>query len=230
MNASLTAEQYDQGLRSYMLGIYNYMILGLLFSAGTAFFAEASGFTQYMVSSPVLLIAIILAPFALIFAMAGAEAYSAATMFILYLVFTVVEGAMLSVVLLQYTGVSVLSTLLAASGVFAGLSLYGYTTKRQLGGMGTALLGALFGLLVLMIIEIITKSPTLHFIVGAVGVLLFAVLIAYDTQKLKDAYATRAFVHGSQSKAMIWGALDLYLDFLNMFLFLLRFLGVSKND
>ena len=230
MNTASTTAEYSDGLRSYMLGIYNYMMLGLLASAATAWFAVSTGFATYLISSPILFIVLLLAPFGLIFAMAGAAKMSTSTMAILYFLFTVLEGTTLSVVLLKYTGSSIVMTLVATSAVFAGLSLWGYTTKRDLSGWGTFLIGALVGLIALMILNLFMQSTLLHLAIGAAGVLLFAGLIAYDTQKLKDAYNTRAFIGNSMQKAMIWGALDLYLDFLNMFLFLLRFLGVSNND
>jgi FtsH-binding integral membrane protein len=108
------------------------------------------------------------------------------------------------------------------------LSLYGYTTKRDLQFLSTFFIGALFGLIAMMILSMFMHSTGFDLLIAGAGVLLFAGLIAFDTQKLKLEYGNRAF--GSMAKAQIWGALDLYLDFLNMFLFLLRFLGVSKDD
>lgn len=229
MNTATRTAEYDEGLRSYMIGIYNYMTMGLLISAATAWLAAATGFTLTMVASPILFIVLLLAPFGLIFAMAGAENMKTSTMRTLFILFTVLEGLTLSVVLLKYTGASIAVTLVATSAVFAGLSLWGYTTKKDLSGFGTFLIGALFGLLAMMILNLIFQSPVMHFVIGVAGVLLFAALIAFDTQKLKNAYGDRAFLGGDIHKAMIWGALDLYLDFLNMFLFLLRFMGVNRD-
>ena len=222
---STTVEARDAGLRSYMLGIYNYMFFGLLVSGVAAYFAVASGFTAYMVSHSILFLALLFAPFGLILGMAGADRYTARTMFLLYSAFTLIEGLTLSTVLVKYTGASITLTFAATASVFAGLSLYGYTTKRNLQMFGTFLIGALFGLIVLMLLNMFIQSSGLGLLVAAGGVLLFSGLIAYDTQKLKSEYTNRAFIGGSSQKAMIWGALDLYLDFLNLFLFLLRFLG-----
>lgn len=224
-----TAE-FDQGLRAYMVGIYNYMLLGLVFSAGAAWLAATTGFTTYMMSNTILFFVLLFAPFGLIFAMAGAERMQTSTMFTLYTIFTILEGLTLSVVLMKYTGVSIATTLLATCGVFAGLSLWGYTTKRDLSAIGTFAVGALFGLIVVMILAMFIQSTALNLLVSVAGVVIFSALIAWDTQKLKGEYASRAFIGGSMQKAMIWGALDLYLDFLNMFLFLLRLMGVSKDD
>lgn len=225
-----TAAERDVGLRSYMLGIYNYMFFGLLVSGVAAYYAQASGFTAYMVSQPILFVGLLLAPFALIIAMAFAGRMSTQGMFLLYTAFTLIEGITLSAVLARYTGGSVLLTFTATSAVFAGLSLYGYTTKRDLQFLSTFFIGALFGLIAMMILNMFIRSSGFDLLIAGAGVLLFAGLIAFDTQKLKGEYHERAFIGGGMQKAMIWGALDLYLDFLNMFLFLLRFLGVSKDD
>jgi FtsH-binding integral membrane protein len=133
-------------------------------------------------------------------------------------------GLSMSTIFLVYTGMSIAQTFFAVSAGFLGLSLYGYTTKRDLSGFGTFLIMGVVGLLVAMLINMFLQSPAMMLAISAIGVLLFAALTAYDTQKIKSMYA---YVAGSdmQGKVVIMGALNLYLDFVNMFMFLLSFMG-----
>jgi FtsH-binding integral membrane protein len=143
----------------------------------------------------------------------------------LYWAFAVVMGLSLSTIFLRYTGVSIAQTFFATAVAFGGLSLYGYTTKRDLGPLGTFLIMGLIGLIVVSLINVFfMKSAMFDMVIGFVGVLIFAGLTAYDTQKIKSMYyhvAGTDFV----GKSVVMGALTLYLDFINMFLFLLRFMG-----
>jgi FtsH-binding integral membrane protein len=133
-------------------------------------------------------------------------------------------GLSMSSIFLVYTGTSIAQTFFAVSAAFAGLSLYGYTTKKDLSGFGTFLIMGVVGLLVAMVVNIFLQSSALAFAISAIGVLIFAGLTAYDTQKIKSMYA---YVAGTDmmGKVVIMGALNLYLDFINMFTFLLQFLG-----
>jgi hypothetical protein len=133
-------------------------------------------------------------------------------------------GLSMSSIFLVYTGVSIAQTFFAVAAGFLGLSLYGYTTKRDLSGFGTFLIMGVIGLFVAMLINLFLRSPAMDLAISAIGVLLFAGLTAYDTQKIKSMYA---YVAGSDmmGKVVIMGALNLYLDFVNMFMFLLRFMG-----
>lgn len=228
--ATQTAESYDRGLRSYMTGIYNWMMLGLLVSAGAAYFSVASGMVTELAKGGLLFWVILLAPLGLIFFMASAMRNSSLNVVRgLYVLFTILEGLSLSVVLIKYTGASVATTFVATAAAFAGLSLWGYSTKKNLSGLGSFLIMAVVGLLVVMILNIFFPSPVISLLIGIAGVLIFAGLTAYDTQKLKDAYGSYVS-EDEQARMSVWGALDLYLDFLNLFLFLLRFLGVKTSD
>ena len=133
-------------------------------------------------------------------------------------------GLSLSTIFLRYTGESIAATFFATAGAFAGLSLFGYTTKKDLSGMGTFLVMGVIGLLIAMVINMFLQSSTLALAVSFIGVLIFAGLTAYDTQRLKREYD---YLRGTEfaGKAVTMGALSLYLDFINMFLFLLRFMG-----
>jgi FtsH-binding integral membrane protein len=142
----------------------------------------------------------------------------------LYWAFTVVMGLSMSSIFLVYTGTSIAQTFFAVSAAFAGLSLWGYTTKKDLSGMGTFLIMGVVGLLVAMVVNLFMQSSALQLAISAIGVLLFAGLTAYDTQKIKSMYAHVAGTD-MMGKVVIMGALNLYLDFINMFTFLLQFLG-----
>ena len=149
---------------------------------------------------------------------------STATLQGLFWAFAVAMGLSMSSIFLVYTGVSIAQTFFAVAAGFVGLSLYGYTTKRDLSGFGTFLIMGVVGLLVAMLINLFLQSPAMMFAISAIGVLLFAGLTAYDTQKVKSMYA---YVAGTDmmGKVVIMGALNLYLDFINMFMFLLSFMG-----
>ncbi|HJQ60783.1 MAG TPA: Bax inhibitor-1/YccA family protein, partial [Vineibacter sp.] len=124
----------------------------------------------------------------------------------------------------RYTGVSLARTFFITAAAFGALSLYGYTTKRSLSGMGTFLFMGMIGLLIAMVVNIFLQSPMMHFIIAGAGVLIFAGFTAYDTQQIKEQYS-EAYGSDVQEKIAIFGALNLYLDFVNMFQFLLAFLG-----
>lgn len=226
-NAS--AVSHDEGLRQYMLSIYNWMLVGLLISAGTAFFTIESGFLLFLETSPMLFLAIALSPLAIIITMVfGLSSFSESTLKTIYLSFVTLQGVSLGVVVSKYTGASVTTAFLATSVSFGSLSLWGYATKKDLSGWGSGLIMALFGLIAVGLINIFFPSPMLSNLVAIAGVIIFAALTAYDTQKLKDVYITGNFDAGSVQKTVIMGALNLYLDFINMFLYILRLLGEKK--
>jgi uncharacterized protein len=227
------AEVLDQGLRRYMLSIYNYMtsgvlltgVVALLFSRG----GEQSPAAQVFINGGLLAWVIMLSPLAIVFAMSfGARKFSTGTLQALFWGFAVLMGLSMSTVFLVYTGGSIAATFFATAGAFAGLSLFGYTTKKDLSGFGTFLIMGVVGLIVASLLNMWLQSPGLYWAISFLGVLIFAGLTAYDTQRLKEQYV---HVRGTDwaGKAVILGALNLYLDFINMFLFLLRFMGASRN-
>ena len=215
---------YDEGLRSYMLSIYNYMASGVLLTGVVAMAAAATGLAYALASGPLMWI-VSLAPLGFILAMNfGLNRMSTGTLHILFWSFATVMGLSMSTIFLVFTGESIALTFFATAGAFAGLSLWGYTTKKDLSGFGTFLIMGVFGLIIAMILNFFLQSGTLAFVISALGVLIFAGLTAYDTQRLKNQYA---HVAGTDfmGKAVIMGATSLYLDFINMFMFLLQFLG-----
>jgi FtsH-binding integral membrane protein len=243
-----TAAQVDQGLRSFMLGVYNNMVLGLAISALVALginmaatTADPSGavaragsiylteFGRVLYTTPLKWV-IALAPLAFIFLFSfRMDRMSAATARMTFFAFAAVMGASLSTLLLVYTGASVVQVFLITAASFGALSLWGYTTKRSLSGMGSFLIMGLIGLLLAMIVNIFVGSTMLQFGISVIGVLIFAGLTAYDTQKLKDMYVHGNFDTEAAAKVSVFGALTLYLDFINMFQFLLALLG-NRNE
>jgi FtsH-binding integral membrane protein len=216
----------DAGLRSYMLKVYNYMASGVLLTGIVAMLFASSGYAaQIMGGGGLMPWVIILSPLAIVMAMSfGANRMSAATLQMLFWAFAGLMGLSMSTIFLVYTGTSIAQTFFAVTAAFLGLSLYGYTTKKDLSGMGTFLIMGVVGLLVAMVINLFLQSSAMAMVISAIGVLLFAGLTAYDTQRIKSIYYT---VQGSEmlGKAAILGALSLYLDFINMFQFLLAFMG-----
>ena len=221
---------YDAGLRSYMLSVYNYMASGVLLTGIVALLFATGGYAEAVFSQPgILKYVIMFSPLAIVFAMSfGANKFSKTTLQGMYWAFALLMGLSLSTIFLVYTGGSIAVTFFATAAAFAGLSLWGYTTQKDLSGMGTFLIMGVVGLIVASIVNMFVQSAPLMYAISFIGVLIFAGLTAYDTQKLKEQYA---HLRGTEwaGKAIVLGALNLYLDFINMFLFLLRFMGSSRS-
>jgi FtsH-binding integral membrane protein len=219
----------DAGLRSYMLSVYNYMASGVLLTGIIALlFAPYAG--QVLVrpdgqGMSLLGWIVTLSPLGFVFAMSfGVNRMKTSTLQRLFWGFAAVMGLSMSTLFLVFTGVSIAQTFFATAAAYLGLSLYGYTTKRDLSGFGTFLIMGVVGLLVAMLINMFLQSSAMALAISAIGVLLFAGLTAYDTQRIKSMYA---YVQGTDmiGKTVVMGALSLYLDFINMFQFLLSFMG-----
>jgi hypothetical protein len=226
----------DVGLRSYMLSVYNYMASGVLLTGIVAMLLVNSSLIRLVVNpltgKPTLLpiVALFASLGVGIWLQAGINRMSISTAKTLFFVYAGLLGVAFSTIFLAYTGVSIAQTFFAVAAAFSALSLWGYTTKKDLSGWGSFLLMGLVGIFVALLlnigIAIFTGQPstTLDLAVSAIGVLLFAGLTAYDTQTIKSIY----FAVGAGEMAVkyaILGAFKLYLDFINMFLFLLRFMG-----
>jgi uncharacterized protein len=221
---------FDAGLRAHMLSVYNYMTSGILLTGIVAMLFAQSGAVMSLVNPVTGGISLLgwvamFAPLGIVLWMSfGINRISTGTARLLFWSYAVLMGISLSTIFLLYTGASIALTFFATAAAFASLSLYGYTTKRDLSVFGTFLIMGVVGLIVASVVNIFWMNDTFSLAIAALGVLIFAGLTAYDTQKIKSIYATVAgtdFV----GKAVVMSALTLYLDFLNMFLFLLRFLG-----
>lgn len=231
----------DLGLRSHMLGVYNYMALGLLLTAAAAYglytasFVEVGGrivgltsLGETLFTGPLMWV-IALAPLAFVLVLSfGINRLSAGTAQILFWTFAAVMGLSLSSIFAVYELGSIFRVFLITAGMFGAMSLWGYTTKRDLTGMGSFLMMGLFGLIIASIVNLIWPSGALGFAISVLGVAIFAGLTAYDTQKIKEQYY-EGLDDGTASKMQIMGALSLYLDFINMFLMLLRLMGSNRE-
>ncbi|TAU90844.1 Bax inhibitor-1/YccA family protein [Rhizobium leguminosarum] len=230
-----TGEMIDQGLRAYMLKVYNLMALGLAITGVAAYlsfqFAFANGeltaFGQAIYVSPLKWV-VILAPLALVFFLSfRINTMTVAAAQTTFAVYAALVGLSLSSIFLIYTGQSVVQTFFVTAASFGALSLYGYTTKRNLSAMGSFMMMGLFGLIIASIVNIFLASSAVQFAISVLGVLIFAGLTAYDTQRIKELYLEADDVAVAGRKA-IMGALTLYLDFINLFMFLLQFMGNRK--
>jgi uncharacterized protein len=228
-DAATTSATYDAGLRSYMLSVYNYMASGVLLTGIVAMlfapYAREVLINESGKGLSGLGWIVALAPLAFILVMNfGINKLSTFATKACFWGFATIMGLSMSTIFLAYSGASIAQTFLATAAAFAGLSLFGYTTKKDLSGMGTFLIMGLVGLIVASIANIFLKSQPMHWAISFIGVLIFAGLTAYDTQRIKSMYQ---YVAGTDmvGKTVVMGALSLYLDFINMFQFLLSFMG-----
>lgn len=222
--AGVADAAFDAGLRSYMLSVYNYMASGVLLTGIVALLFAESGMAAAVFATPLRWL-IVLAPLAFVMVLSfGINKLSTFAAQAMFWAFAGVMGLSMASLFLVYTGSSIAITFFSTATAFAALSLWGYTTKKDLSGFGTFLMMGVVGLLVASLLNIFFKSPALNLAISAIGVLLFAGLTAYDTQKIKSMYF---YVAGTDfaGKSVVMGALTLYLDFINMFTFLLQFLG-----
>ncbi len=214
----------DQGLRSHMLKVYNYMASGVLLTGIVAMLFANSGLAAQLLSTPLRWV-LMFAPLGFILVMSfGFNRLSQTALQALFWSFATVMGLSMASIFLVFTGSSIATTFFVTAVSFLGLSLYGYTTKKDLSGFGTFLIMGAVGLLVAMVVNIFLGSSTLQLVISVLGVLIFAGLTAYDTQRIKSEYL-HFRGHESLGKLAIMGALSLYLDFVNMFQFLLSLLG-----
>jgi FtsH-binding integral membrane protein len=239
-----SAAAIDEGLRSYMLKVYNYMGIGLVVTGLVAFGLASVAMTsdpslavaelgngRYLTQLGVtlwggpLMWVIALSPLAFVLALSfGINKMSSATAQIVFWAFAAVMGASLSSIFAVYTGGSIAKVFFITAATFGAMSLYGYTTKRDLTGVGNFALMGLIGLIIAMVVNIFLQSSMLDFAISAIGVLIFVALTAYDTQKIKENYMVSDSGEIMGKKA-IMGALSLYLDFINLFMMLLRLFG-----
>ncbi len=230
-----------EALNAFMRGVYNWMSLGLLMTAAVAWFTASTPAILNMVYSvnpttgvagPTMLFwAALVGEIGLVFYLSARIAtLSASAATGLFMAYSGLNGLTLSVLLLAYTASSIFQTFLVTAGMFAALSIYGLTTKKDLTGMGTFMMMGVFGIIIASVVNMFMQSSAMNFVISVIGVVVFAGLTAYDSQKLRimgenvpegDEVALR--------RGTIMGALTLYLDFINLFLFLLRFMGSSRN-
>jgi FtsH-binding integral membrane protein len=226
----------DQGLRAYMIRVYNYMAMGVALTGVVAWLTfnaavtETAGrlaltpFGQMIYSGPATIV-LFLGTLGLVFLISWRiDRLQPSTAFALFMVYAAALGLMLSSIFLAYTGASITRVFFISAASFGALSLYGYTTQRDLSPIGSFLIMGLIGLIIAMVVNMFLKSTGLDFVISAAGVLIFAGLTAWDTQKIKEMFDPQEDGTVVGRKAVM-GALTLYLDFINLFLFMLRFFG-----
>ena len=241
-----TAETHiiDEGLRAYMLKVYNYMASGIFitgfislilfkFSGGYNIEVTPMGITgtnglgDLIYKSPLMWV-LMLAPLGVVFYMSfGIRKMSAAKAQTTFWIFAALMGASLSSIFLIYTGTSITRVFFITSGTFGAMSIYGYTTKRDLTKLGSFLMMGLIGIIIASIVNIFMQSSMMYFVISILGVLIFVGLTAYDTQKIKNMYMVSDSGEIMGKKAVM-GALTLYLDFINLFIMLLRLFGQRR--
>ncbi|MGQ0662346.1 MAG: Bax inhibitor-1/YccA family protein [Pseudomonadota bacterium] len=218
----------DVGLRQHMLRVYNYMASGLLLTGIVAYaIANTPAVAEVVFGTPLVWV-VMLAPLAFVFALSfGIHRMSFATAQALYWVYAAVMGASLASILLVFTGASVARVFFITAGTFAGMSVYGYTTKADLSKFGSFLFMGLIGLILAILVNWFLASSALQFAISVIGVLVFVGLTAYDTQRIKDIYLEHDDSETAGKKALM-GALALYLDFINLFVMLMQLLGQRR--
>lgn len=225
---TLTEAQVDQGLRSYMLRVYNYMGSALALTGVTSFAVAHLGLAQAIFTSGLAWL-VMLSPLAFVFFLAARiERMKPATAQLLFWAFAVLMGLSLSYIFLFYAGTSIVRVFFITAATFGAMSLYGYTTKRSLAKWGSFLFMGLIGLIVALLVNLFLASAMMHFVISGIGVIIFTGLTAYDTQWIKESYV------GSDGEAVVCkkavlGALKLYLNFLNLFLMFLYLFGGSRQ-
>ncbi len=237
-SATAGVTQVDAGLRRYMLQVYNYMASGLALTgavaAGVAYTPSllalfyAPSMTGRMALTGLGWLAV-LSPLGLVLALSfGIARMRASTAQSLFWLYAGLNGISLSTIFIVYTGTSIAQVFFITASSFLALSLYGYTTRRSLSGFGSFLVMGLFGVMIASVVNMFLHSAALNFVFSVAGVLVFAGLTAYDTQKIKDMYWQGDGGEIAGKKAVM-GALSLYLDFINLFLMLLRFFGDRRS-
>jgi FtsH-binding integral membrane protein len=226
----------DAGLRAYMIRVYNYMMVGLALTGAVAWFTfsaavtdvggslQLTAFGQAIFQGPLMWV-LVLAPLGLVFALSfGINRLSAGAALALFFIYAGLLGVSLSSIFLVYTHQSITQVFFITAATFGAMSLYGYTTQRDLTGVGSFMFMGLIGIIIASLVNIFLKSSGLGFVISVLGVLIFVGLTAYDTQRIKEMYSVQDDGTVAGRKAVM-GALSLYLDFINLFLMLLRLFG-----
>ena len=220
--------QVDQGLRSYMLRVYNYMATGLGLTGLTAYFVAITPSLFNAIYGTPLYWLVALAPLGFVFYLsARLHKISFATAQTVFWIFSGVMGLSMAYIFIAFTGASIARVFFITAGTFAGMSLYGYTTKKDLTKLGGFLFMGLIGIIIASLVNLFFQSSAMHFAISVIGVLVFVGLTAYDTQRIKEMY----YAGDSESiggKKALMGALRLYLDFINLFIMLLRLFGQRR--
>jgi FtsH-binding integral membrane protein len=215
----------------FLAKVFNWMAVGLGLTGIVAYAAAATGLAAVIINSPLFIVIAIGTIGMVFFLSARIEKIQASTASALFIAYSVLNGLFFSTIFLRYTGASIAGTFMITAGMFGAMAIYGLVTKRDLSGWGSFLFMGLIGLIIASIVNIFLKSPGMYWVTSMIGVLIFTGLTAYDIQKIKKMGEAGIMAQGQEAivKGSIMGALALYLDFINLFLMLLRFFGGSRN-
>jgi len=224
-----TTVRTAERVTSFLKAVYGWMFVGLATTAVVALAVVASGYAPVLARNPLIFFGLVIGELGLVFALsARVNRMSAGTASLLFLIYSALNGATLSLIFLRFTGVSIATTFLITAGMFGALALFGATTKRSLAGVGHFVGMGLIGLILAMVVGMFWHNDGLQFVISIVGVIVFTGLTAWDSQRLKQM--ATALPDGQVGSYAVVGALSLYLDFINLFLFLLRFFGGGRRD
>ena len=218
----------DEGLKKHMSRTYSLMAIAMLITGGVAYIVGNNNAMLSVIFGSPLKWVVMFAPLAVVFGLsASINRLSAATAQLVFWFFSALMGLSISYIFAVFTGMSIAQTFLVTAIAFSGLSIWGYTTKKDISAWGSFLMMGVIGLIVASVVNIFMASPAIQFAVSSLGVLIFAGLTAYDTQRIKNDYIQMSRMGNAEwlAKSAIMGALSLYINFLNMFMFLLQFMG-----
>ncbi|MBL0725905.1 MAG: Bax inhibitor-1/YccA family protein [Alphaproteobacteria bacterium] len=225
------ASSYNEGLRSYMLGVYNYMTVALMLSAVVAYFAAKSGLALALFSSPFGII-VSFAPIGVsLYLAAKFQNMSVSSVRNSLMLYAAIMGLSLSTIFIAFNFREIATAFCITASMFAGMSIYGYLTKKDLSSMGSMLIMAMWGLLVASLVNMFTHSSQLSLIISVIAVLVFSGMVAYDTQKLRQVYYMNGHLPSDMiSKIAILGAMQLYIDFVAIFIHMLQLLRLGRDE
>lgn len=226
-----TEKSFTHQMSRFMSKVYALMSIALVLSSAVAYYcSQSTSFIMYIKSAPLALVFLFFAQIALVVAIGGfLHRLNAGVALILFLLYAVLTGITLSSIFLFYTTSSIFSTFIVTAAMFSSMALYGYFTSADLTGMGSLLLMGLIGMILASVVNFFMHSETFAYLISGAGVIIFTLLIAYDVQKLKMFGQYAAQDEESSKKFVVFGALTLYLDFINLFINLLQFMGRKKE-
>lgn len=226
VDASFTSE----ATRKFLLNVYNWMAMGLAITGVIAWGVAGSEFSMTLATNPVLYFGLFIVQLGIVFGLSAAiDRIPSGVAIGTFFLYSALTGLTFSILFLVFTGASIASTFFICAGMFASVSVFGYVTKKDLSKLGTYLFMALIGLIIASVVNIFLKSPMMNWIISLAGVLIFTGLTAHDTQKIKKMSQVTEFDSEQGKKAAVLGSLTLYLDFINLFMFLLNFLGNRRD-
>lgn len=227
---SSQTKSYDYGLREYMLGVYNYMTFGLAITGVVAVIAARTGIALNLMRSPFGIIVALAPLFISMYMGISFNKMSHESVRNTFFGYAAIMGLSLSTIFVYFRGIDIVRALFSTASVFGAMSIYGYTTKKDLTGIGAMSMMMMFGLIIASFVNIFLRSSGFDFILSIISVVVFTLLVGYDTQKMKQIYYSLGRNQDLAKKVAIFGAMQLYMDFIAIFVHLLRIIGMRRND